>query len=1220
MGKIELTINGRRVEAEEGQTILEVVRKEKIDDIPTLCHSDELEPYGSCFLCVVEVSGRANLLPSCATRVTDGMEVQTRNEKIIASRKTALELLLSNHYADCVSPCMEACPAGVDAQGYIALSAMGDSCRAVDLIRKTNPLPAVCGRVCVRKCEMNCRRIDVDSAVGINAIKRFVTDTPGIYDRDPDRAEPTGKTVGIVGSGPAGLTAAWFLGLAGHTPVVYEAMPRSGGMLRYGIPEYRLPDSVLDAEVDYICRAGAEIMFGKRVGKDITLDRMRKKHDAVFIATGAWTAMPIGVKGETETEGVLRGTDFLREKADRRDPMSGTVVVVGGGNTAMDVARTSWRLGADKVIILYRRTRAEMPADRMEIEDALEEGIEIVELSAPIGIKSEKGRLKSLRCIRMKLGEPDDSGRRRPVPLEGSEYDLPCDTAITAIGQNTLVEGLTDIEGGGIKLSRWDTFVTDVKTMETNMEGIFAGGDNANDGPTVVIDAIRDGQRAARAIDAYLSGSSAPGEEFAVHKEFWAKPGMAELGEVKESPRHEVHLIDVEERKGNFTEVATGFEYEDNVHECERCLSCGCVRYFDCALRMYAGEYGVDMEKYKGYVRKHRMDDRHPYIVYDPNKCVLCGRCIRTCSQVLPVSALGLVGRGFRTEVRPAMNDPLVETNCVSCGNCVDACPTAALTVKYPFPGRAALDLEEVETHCGFCSIGCPIVVKKFNDERYFVSPPYVPGEYLCRFGRFGNELFIKKNRLSAAEIQYGGVRRTVAIEEAVRSVISSLRQTAERHGASSVAVFVSPELTCEELYLAARIARDGIGTNNIASLNALTGEPGPESETEIHLFATAERACIDDADLIICNNTSVERDHLVLGVDVIRAVRRGAGLIVVNSILDSIDQQLSAVAMDPMRGTASILWSGIAKILAREGVIDRKALRDTKGAKAYLEGIGLNAGSVSSATGIEEEKIAEAARVIGRSKNIVFIHSPDRMQDRAAGDLQVLANLITLLRKSGFSAELILPRKGANGGSLELMGASPGYLPGRIPVKGGPEGASSMRQMVRMLDEGMIRGVLIIGEDPMSARRTGSWLRNAEYVAAMDWAETETTRYADAVLPGSTYLETEGIRINFEGRPQRYARAVTPPSAFSGKETLRRMLEESGVKLSGGELTDVTAGIVDRWFDSRKKAKAKADGDAAVVPVEISGEVVPVTPPLTICDRYRMQIREVGTGHFRVR
>lgn len=700
MNTVGIEINGRPVEAKEGHTILEVVEGQKLDDIPTLCHSFELKPYGSCFVCVVELEGRPNLVPSCATKVAEGMKISTNSPRVSESRKTALELLLSNHYADCVSPCKQGCPAGVDAQGYIALAAMGEYRKAVDLVRQANPLPAVCGRICVRKCEVVCRRQDVEEPVAINYIKRFVTDMPGAYAGTPEREESKGKTIGIVGAGPAGLTAAWFLGKQGYDTVVYENMPKPGGMLRYGIPEYRLPKAELDREISYITRVGVDIRCGINVPKEVTIDGLLQKHDAVFLSPGAWGGKAMRVEGEFGTEGVVFGVTYLIEKAQKPEPVAGTILVIGGGNTAMDAARTSWRLGADKVIIVYRRTKAEMPADDLEIEDCLKEGIEIMELAAPVRVVKEGNKLKALECIRMQLGEPDASGRRRPVPMEGSEFKLPCDLAISAIGQTSLLEEML----GDVKkrpgVSKWSTFEVDTETMKTSIEGLFAGGDAADDGPTVVIDAIRDGQRAAMAIHAHLAGEELPGRPFVVNKEFWAKPGKQELGAIQQSPRRKMPEIAVEDRKGTFREVTTGFEHEDAAHEADRCLSCGCVAYDWCKLRLYAEEYGVDMEKYRGYARKHKVHDTHPYLVYDPNKCVLCTRCIRTCERVLPVSAIGLINRGFQTEMRPAMNDPLIETSCISCGNCVDACPTGALAVKYPFPGRACLEYEETATHC----------------------------------------------------------------------------------------------------------------------------------------------------------------------------------------------------------------------------------------------------------------------------------------------------------------------------------------------------------------------------------------------------------------------------------------------------------------------------------------------------------------------------------------
>jgi len=1223
MENIRLTINGTGIEAAPGKTILEVVRENDLDEIPTLCHSPELEPYGSCFVCVVEVKGRWNLVPACATRIAPGMEIETRNERVLASRKTALELLLSNHYADCQSPCLEGCPANVDAQGYIALSAMGEYRKAVDLIRESNPFPASCGRVCVRKCEVVCRREDVDSPVGINAVKRFVTDAPGTYDGMPECAPPSGKTVGIVGAGPSGLTAAWFLGRSGHRVSLYEAMERSGGMLRYGIPEYRLPDDVLDAEVEYICRTGARINYGVRVGKDVTLDELREKHDAVYIAAGAWTGKPMRVEGEFDTEGIVTGVDFLTEKAVTREPVTGTIVVIGGGNTAMDVARTAWRLGAEKVIVLYRRTKAEMPADAMEIADCLEEGIEIMELAAPVGIIEENRRLLALRCIRMKLGEPDDSGRRRPVPLEGSEFDLPCDTALPAIGQNTILDGLTKIDGNDIELTRWNTYVVDTMTMKTNLEGVFAGGDAADDGPTVVIDAIRDGHLAADAVHSFLLGEDPPQRNFVVKKEFWAKPGKTELGDVKESPRHEVHTIAVDDRRGSFTEVSTGFEYEDNVHECDRCLSCGCVRFDDCDLRLYAEEYGVDMDRYKGYVRKHSVDERHPYLVYDPNKCILCSRCVRTCARILPISAIGLVGRGFRTEMRPAMKDPLVETSCVSCGNCIDACPTGALTAKYPFPGRAALCSESVSAHCGFCSLACSFEVKKFGEERYYISNSGVPGEYLCRYGRFGHELFIRQKRISSAEIRTGSSRRQVDVLEASELIAASLGNVARMHGPGSVAVFVSPELTCEELYLAGRIAREGIGTGNIGSLSILgTGKEAGMLDASFGFTAsTADRSCLAEADLIICNNTAMETDHLVLAVDVISAVKSGAKLIVSNSTLDSTDQLLATVALDPMRGRSSILWNGIMQVLIDEEYLKAESL---PGAEEFLASRDVTPESASAMSGVDEENIRAAADIIREARRIVFIHSPDRPQDSAPGDMETLANFIVLLRGAGIRTELLLPRIISNSAALEATGADPAFRPGRIPVVSG-NGVSTHQELRRVLDEGALKAALIIGEDPMAWGRTGGWFSNVEFLAAVDWTDTETTQYADVVLPGSTFLETRGTRLNFEGSMNGFPRAVEPPSGLSGKEVLTVLARELGLEVSDDVTTEmsntVSRGLgefVMYYWNTGQERKHSGPG-SLVVPVT-GLKAGSIQPPLTHGEKYKKEIREVGTERFRVR
>ncbi|MGA6992923.1 MAG: FAD-dependent oxidoreductase, partial [Candidatus Deferrimicrobiaceae bacterium] len=463
---VELTVNGRAVAARPGQTILELVREQHLDTIPTLCHEPGLPPFGSCFLCVIEVKDARGLLPSCTTRVRDGMEVVTRSDRITRARKTALALLLSDHYADCACPGQLACPAGVDVQGYLGLARLGHYREALRLIRERNPLPVVCGRVCVRKCEAACRRNLVDESVGINHVKRFVSGHASVH---PDRLPPTGKRVAVVGGGPAGLTCAYYLSLRGHSVAIHEAMPRLGGMLRYGIPAYRLPREELDADIDVILSLGVEIVGNRKLGRDFTLLGLREEgFHAIFLAPGAPLGKKLGIPGE-DASGVESALDFLRdtELHGPRD-LHGRVVVVGGGNSAVDAARTAVRCGAEEVEILYRRSRREMPAFHEEVDAAEQEGVRLTTLVAPGSVIRDAvtGRLTGIRCVRMELGEPDRSGRRRPLPVEGSEFEVPCSFVFPALGQETDPDLFSrQPEGGRPAVGPPGTIEADATTM-----------------------------------------------------------------------------------------------------------------------------------------------------------------------------------------------------------------------------------------------------------------------------------------------------------------------------------------------------------------------------------------------------------------------------------------------------------------------------------------------------------------------------------------------------------------------------------------------------------------------------------------------------------------------------------------------------------------------------------------------------------------------------------
>ena len=497
---IKLTIDGVEVIAENGQTILEAARRNSID-IPTLCHDERVAPYGACGLCVVEAEGNPKLIRSCAVKATEGMKIITNSERIHRARKFSLQMLLSDHTGDCKAPCTLACPAGTDCQGYVGLIANGENKEAIKVIRSRIPLPASIGRVCPHPCEAACRRRLVEEPVSIAALKAYAADKTLEDCELPDFPAPTGKSVAVIGGGPGGLSAAYYLALKGHRVTVYDMMPKMGGMLRYGIPQYRLPKEVLDREISLIGRMGITLKNNIRIGKDITFDELRRANDAVVVAVGAWLSSKMRVKGE-ELDGVFGGIDFLRSVIlGNPFDIGNRVAVCGGGNTAMDACRTAVRLGAKEVYVIYRRTRDEMPADSLEIDEAEEEGVTFKFLTNPDEILGDSGKVCGMRLQIMELGEPDESGRRKPVPVEGEFENIELDSVIMAIGQKSDLSGFD-----GLELTSRGTISADESTFRTNIDGVFAIGDATNKGADIAVSAIGEAHKSAEVIDSYLSG------------------------------------------------------------------------------------------------------------------------------------------------------------------------------------------------------------------------------------------------------------------------------------------------------------------------------------------------------------------------------------------------------------------------------------------------------------------------------------------------------------------------------------------------------------------------------------------------------------------------------------------------------------------------------------------------------------------------------------------
>ncbi|MBN1179611.1 MAG: FAD-dependent oxidoreductase [Anaerolineae bacterium] len=694
MNQVKLTIDGKEVSVPKTWTILQAAQQAGAN-IPTLCYHPSVEPFNSCLLCVVEIEGSPRLALSCGVQVRDGMVVTTDSPRIRENRRVALELLLSEHCGDCFGMCRVACPAHIDIQGFIHEIGQQDYAQSVRIIKESVPFPVALGCVCPAPCEDVCRRNRLDEPVAICALKRFAgeqdleTGDPYL----PEVAPDTGKHVAIVGAGPAGLSAAYYLRRRGHAVTVFEAQDEPGGMLRWGIPAYRLPREKLAAEIKTITDLGIDVRYNTALGRDVTLDALRAQYDAVFLGIGAQRSRPVEIPGGDSAR-IWGGIELLDCVSHGNAVDVGQrVIIVGGGNTAVDVARTVRRFGAQPIIV-YRRSRQEMPALEVEIVAAEEEGCEFHLLANPVAVEETAAGLR-VTCIRMGLGAPDASGRRRPVPIEGSEFTIDCDTMVLAIGQ--LVDPAV-VEGTGIEMTRWGTVAVDEKTLQTSLAGVFSGGDSVT-GADIAVRAVAAGQRAAVSIHQYLQEQTVTGDE-----EIWS----ATMGNLDEIPaerfarltciaRTEMPELDMDLRVCTFQEVELGFNVSQALCEADRCLECGCAAVGDCRLREYALEYGADPQRFGGKKRPYFVDDSHPDLIYEPGKCILCGLCVRTCRDVKGLNVFTFVNRGFGAQVMPYFGLPLGKTVCDGCLKCVEVCPTGALMARQDLPVCKLLPVEMVK-------------------------------------------------------------------------------------------------------------------------------------------------------------------------------------------------------------------------------------------------------------------------------------------------------------------------------------------------------------------------------------------------------------------------------------------------------------------------------------------------------------------------------------------
>lgn len=601
------------------------------------------------------------------------------------------------------APCQTACPAGIDIPSYVTLIGQGRDAEAVELIRRDNPFPWICGLVCTNPCELMCVRGRIDKPVSIKYLKAFSAEramSEGRY-RNPEKAPDNGRRVCVLGAGPAGLTGAYYLALRGYRVTVIEGLPVVGGMMMVGIPRYRLPREVIDREAAMIEELGVEFRFNTYLGVDATMDELRREgFEAFLLSMGAHSCYSLRIPGEKSNRPVISAITLLADVALGERHLPGKrVAVVGGGNVAIDAARTCIRLGAEEVTVVYRRTREEMPANPEEVEQAEEEDVHFAFLTMPVAVEGENGRVTGFRCLKTELGPADESGRRRPVPIEGSEYVMDVDVVIPAVGQSIHGGGLLGEDG--LKWTRRGTIAVQTSSMNTSVEDVFAAGDGVT-GPATVVEAIGGGKKAADAIDRYLSKLPQP-------KMPPVPVRRARLDNLKVTAptkmilrRPEMPLLGHERRRVTFQQVELGYSENAVREEARRCLRC--------------------------------------------DVCIRCGKCVEICRDKMGVDALRL---GYMDPDDPGATDfRITAERCIGCGACAANCPTGAMEMH-------DVDGERVLTLCGtvlnrlkleHCqSCGAVLGPARYHDfithrTRELASPP--TAERLC----------VKCARLAGAE------------------------------------------------------------------------------------------------------------------------------------------------------------------------------------------------------------------------------------------------------------------------------------------------------------------------------------------------------------------------------------------------------------------------------------------------------------------------------------
>ncbi|EKO3828408.1 formate dehydrogenase subunit alpha [Vibrio harveyi] len=1186
---IEIVIDGKYRIVEEGLTLLEAAKVCGVE-IPSLCGMNKSNEKVPCDLCVVEVES-GGTKRACELEVYRGLNVVTQSEQLSEHRRKALNRIMTDHYADCEAPCKTACPAGVDIQSYLYHIAQNDHQKAIEVIKRTLPMPLSIGRVCPAFCESECRRSLVDEPIAIRQLKRHAADADLSAHEAyvPEKKSSKGLNIAVVGSGPGGLTAGYYLSNEGYDVTVFESMPKAGGWLRYGIPEYRLPKDILDKEIELMCRNGMQVRTNQKLGVDFTLSQLSEEYDAVCLAVGASQAVEMHYTG-SDLEGCYLGVDYLKDYVTEQNYVTGQkVAVIGGGNTAIDCARTARRAGADTTLI-YRRTRDEMPAEDYEIVEAEHEGVKFHFLTNPAeNLADETGRVSAIRLERMALGDPDASGRRSPKPT-GEFFTEEFDTVIAAVSQKP---DLSFLEGEdlSIPLTRWNTSDADEKTMHTGTGNIFSIGDFRR-GPATAVEAVGDGRVAAKAIDLFLNGDMADMPKAAFNSRKEKKLSQVDplhFENIQKVARSIMPELTPAQREQSFAEVELGFDNEEAMKEAARCLECGCQANTDCALRDYSTEYeaeqsfdfSLQIQSHQDWLDLRAKDLRHKYevdrssefIEFDANRCISCGQCIQACRDKAVHGVLNFVcdkqGRpALRPDDRPHFGSNkngltlMGDSNCVQCGACVQVCPTGAMVDSRDRSQGRTEDLKAVDTICTYCGVGCKLTMfvdETTNTIRYVKGgdSPVNQG-MLCVKGRFGFDFIGSEERLTTPLIRKDGWLQPASWEEAIQLVASKFSGIKQDFGSNALAGFSSAKTTNEDNYAFQKFVRRELGTNNVdhcARLCHASSVTGLEASLGSGAM-TNDIPSIKHSDVIFIIGSDTTSAHPIIASHIKQAIRHhGARLIVADpKRVDMAEHAELYMAHRP--GTDVMLLNGVMQQIIKNGWYDQEYIEErVDGFDTLLQEVmspAYNLDKVELVTGVKAEDIQAMARMIGTADRTAVYYSMGITQHTTGHDnVRSIANLQLLCGNIGIEGGGINPLRGQSNvqGACD-MGALPNSFPGYQKVYNPivrqkfaiewnapnlpSEQGLTLTEIIDAACHRDVRGMYIMGENPVlsdpNQAHVIEGLEALDFLVVQDIFLTETAQYADVVLPSCSFAEKAGHFTNTERRVQRVNPVVTAP------------------------------------------------------------------------------------------